>query len=146
MGGNVTFVYQVSDCVGNATATVTLTFPPVGGLAPLAYNYTIPMDDPFNTGDDLCSDVVSPNGGAVTVVGPASTPLAAAGVVTLGANCSWSFDPKDGWFGERLGGICWLHTQLCHDRATTHALATAWPNPIAVCVAADLTVQTTLLW
>ena len=94
---------EVTDGFSKAPVCVYIRIDPPNALVGTDYNYTIPLNDPFTTGDGLCSDVTSPTGAPITVdAGLTSTPLATEGVVTLGANCSWSFDPKDGWFGERL--------------------------------------------
>lgn len=85
------------------TTIPQLTAPPILPLTPVDYNYTIPINNPFNTGADLCNGISSPNGGIVQLAGFASQPPASEGTVTL-TNCSWEFTPAPGWYGERRAG------------------------------------------
>ena len=101
--GTVTFTYDITDGVGNDTATVTLNVPAPPALPPLEYNYTVPYNSNF-TGpktvlDDLKDQVPNAN---LTVV-DVNPPPANTGNVTVYPNGSYVFVPATNWTGECKG-------------------------------------------
>lgn len=104
-GGNVTFVYTITDGVTPVTATVTLIIPPPNGISPAVYNYTALFNTDFDGPRSVLDDVTSTNPGAqLQVVQLISRPNATAvGSVDVSPNGSFVFKPAPGWFGEWWG-------------------------------------------
>lgn len=104
--GTVTFTYDITDGVGNDTATVTLVIPQPGVLQPSTANHTAPFNANFTGPTSVLDDVaaVNPGAGTLTVVGVVTQPPASAGNVTVYPNGSYVFVPAPDWSGER--GAC----------------------------------------
>lgn len=135
LGGNVTFVYTISDGVTPVTATVTLIVPPANGITPAVYNYTAPFNADFDGPRSVLDDITSTNPGAQLVaVELISRPNATAvGSIDISPNGSFVFRPVPGWFGEWPGlaphtvpALCWLHS------LALSALAHAMPLGVAL--------------
>ena len=101
-GGNVTFVYTITDGVTPVTATVTLTIAPPADLSPALYSYTAPFNQNFSGPSSVLDDVVSTNPNPqLEVVELTTVPNpATVGSVEINPDGTYVFTPVDGWFGE----------------------------------------------